>query len=65
MRFRSFTLVALLAVGLAPAACGGTAVARPSAPASVAPASASPGDGSATATPQILPLFISSEITKG
>ena len=66
MRFRSFTLVALLAVGLAPAACGGGgAVARPSAPASVAPASASPGDGSATATPQILPLFISSEITKG
>jgi hypothetical protein len=65
MRLRLFTLVALLAVGLALAACGGGAVGTPSASASVAPASASPGDGSASGDPQILPLFISSEITKG
>jgi len=65
MRYRLFALVALLAAGLALAACGGGAVGTPSAPGSVAPASASPGDGSASGDPQILPLLISSEITKG
>jgi hypothetical protein len=70
MHVRLFTLVSLLVVGLALAACGGGAVGTPSAPASSAPvsvaqASNSPGDGSASGDPQILPLFISSEITKG
>jgi hypothetical protein len=69
LRFRVSSLVALIA-GLALAACGGGAVGTPSAPASsgpvsVAPASAGPSDTSAGASPQILPLFISSEITKG
>ena len=65
MHARLFTLVALLVVGLALAACGGGAVGTPSAPASVAAASSSPSDGSASGDPEILPLFISSEITKG
>ena len=65
LRFRMLSQVALIVVGLALAACGGGAVGTPSAPASAVPASESPGDTSAGGSPQILPLFISSEITKG
>jgi len=69
-RFPFLGIVTLAVVGLATAACGGGAAGTPSAPASspavsVGPASASPSGGSAGAGPQILPLFISSEITKG
>ena len=70
MRFRLSTPVVLVAAGLALAACGGGAVSTPSAPASAGPvsvaqASDAPGDASAPRDPQILPLLISSEITKG
>ncbi len=65
LRFGMLSQVALIVVGLALAACGGGAVGTPSAPASAVPASESPGDTSADKSPQILPLLISSEITKG
>jgi len=65
VRFRVFSLVAVSVLGLALAACAGGAVNTPSAPASAVPASDSPVAGLASGDAQILPLFISSEITKG
>ena len=69
-RFRLSALGALVAAGLGLAACSDDGVASASAPASAGPvsgvpASAGPGDAPASADPQILPLFISSEFTKG
>ena len=69
-RFRLSALGALFAAGLGLAACGGGGVATASAPASAGPvsgppASAGPGDAPASGDPQILPMFISSEIAKG
>jgi hypothetical protein len=65
LRFRLLPVLALVAAGLATAACGGAAVGTPSVPASAAPAWVSPSEGSADGNPEILPLLISSEITKG
>jgi hypothetical protein len=65
VRSRMLSLVALIVVGLALAACGGGGVGTPSAPASAVPASDSPSEASIGGSSQILPLFISSEITKG
>jgi hypothetical protein len=69
-RFRLSAPGALDAAGLGLAACGGgrrgdsagTSLGRS---VSGGPVSAGPGDPLASGDPQILPLFISSEITKG